>query len=113
MLTAIERKLLKRFHSCRYQPPLANREDVHAYETPSAVYEQLNEDRPLHEYNIASQYEEINTTAIDVYSIENRNSYEKVSIFRIFFNDRFLICIRCLCISGCEILIECKFGCFY
>lgn len=89
VLTAIERKLLKRFYSCRYQTPSANtpsanREEAHVYETPSAVYEQLNEDRPLYEYNTASQYEEINTTSIDVYSTENGNSYEKVSILRIF-----------------------------
>ncbi|CAC5419783.1 unnamed protein product [Mytilus coruscus] len=61
-----------------YQPISADREEAHAYETPIVVYEHLSEERPLHEYNIPSRYEEPQNAMDDVHSFDSRGSYEKV-----------------------------------
>lgn len=51
---------------------------MHAYETPIVVYERLSEERPLHEYNIPSRYEEPQNSMDDIHSFDSRGSYEKV-----------------------------------
>lgn len=68
------------FHTCRYQPVTADRDEAHAYEIPNAVYEDLNEERHHRVNSTATSYEEINSTT-EPRSEEHRNSYEKVVIY--------------------------------
>ncbi|CAC5410776.1 unnamed protein product [Mytilus coruscus] len=63
----------------QYQHFSADRDEQHTYEIPNAVYEELNEDRPSHDYSTASQYEEVHSSTTETNSIENRDSYEKVA----------------------------------